>query len=227
MSENQKLQTMINQGGDVLNRQAVNNAQWAKHNAQEKFKKAYEEGNADDMAAAQEELSKATMAEQAAGQYAQTIQQQIGQQYDKQNPVTPEVQQPQLDDDMKAWAVKNAWFMGTEPVHREMTSYAMFIDQRLQAQGVDPASQSEKYYGEVDTAMRKEFPSFFGVDATEVVEAPVEEKRQPTNVVAPVSRNSGTNKNPRNVRLTQTQVKLARQLGITPEQYAKQLLQES
>jgi hypothetical protein len=227
MSENQKLQTMINQGGDVLNRQAVNNAQWAKHNAQEKFKKAYEEGNADDMAAAQEELSKATMAEQAAGQYAQTIQQQIGQQYDKQNPVTPEVQQPQLDDDMKAWAVKNAWFMGTEPVHREMTSYAMFIDQRLQAQGVDPASQSEKYYGEVDTAMRKEFPSFFGVDATEVVEAPVEEKRQPTNVVAPVSRNSGTNKNPRNVRLTQTQVKLAHQLGITPEQYAKQLLQES
>ena len=82
MSENQKLQTMINQGGDVLNRQAVNNAQWAKHNAQEKFKKAYEEGNADDMAVAQEELSKATMAEQAAGQYAQTIQQRIVQQYD-------------------------------------------------------------------------------------------------------------------------------------------------
>jgi hypothetical protein len=57
------------------------------------------------------------------------------------------------------------------------------------------------------------------------VETP-EEKPQPSNVVAPVTRTTG-NQNSRSVRLTQTQVKLARQLGITPEQYAKQLLQES
>ena len=66
MSENQKLQAMVDQGGQVLNKQAYNNALWAKQNAQEAFKKAYEEGNADEMTKAQELLSKATLAEQQA-----------------------------------------------------------------------------------------------------------------------------------------------------------------
>ena len=47
MSENRKLQTMLNQGGEVLNKQAHNNALWAKQNAQAEFKKAYDEGDAD------------------------------------------------------------------------------------------------------------------------------------------------------------------------------------
>ena len=66
MTENQKMQAMINQGGEVLNQTAINNAQFAKMSAQEKFKKAYDEGNAEDMALAQEELAKATLAEQGA-----------------------------------------------------------------------------------------------------------------------------------------------------------------
>tara|TARA_R100000458_G_C8266165_1_gene241173 strand:+ start:37 stop:1092 length:1056 start_codon:yes stop_codon:yes gene_type:complete len=225
MAENQKMQAMINQGGQVLNKQATNNAQWAKHNAQERFKKAYEDGNADEMAVAQEELSKATLAEQAAGQYAQSLQSQIDQNFVPELP--QQMEQTQLDPAMQDWAQKNAWFMGTEPVHQQMTSYAMYVDQKLQKEGIDPASQSQEYYGKVDKAMRKEFPSFFGVQSTEVEEYQEEEKKQPSNVVAPVSRNSGTNKNPRTIRLSQTQVKLARQLGISPEQYAKQLLKES
>ena len=115
---------------------------------------------------------------------------------------------------MDAWSKKNPWFMGSTPADKQMTAYAMFIDQRLQAEGVD-------------AAMRKEFPNFFGVSETKVEEAPIEEKQQPTNVVAPASRSTGEKSNPRKIVLTQTQVKLARQLGITPEQYAKQLLQES
>ena len=55
---------MVDQGGEVLNKQALNNAQWAKHNAQAAYKKAYEEGDADAMAEAQEELAKAVLAEQ-------------------------------------------------------------------------------------------------------------------------------------------------------------------
>ena len=59
-------------------------------------------------------------------------------------------------------------------------------------------------------------------------EAPVEEqpKRQPSTVVATASREGGQTK-PSQVRLTQTQVKIARQLGISPEQYANQLLKEA
>ena len=223
MAENQRLQAMVDQGGEVLNKQAHNNALWAKQNAQEAFKKAYEEGNAEEMTKAQELLSKATLAEQQSTNMAATLQQQIA-----QNLPQPEIQAALPDPDMQAWAQKNPWFMGSEPVHKEMTSYAMYVDQSLQAQGIDPASKSQEYYNEVDNAMRKQFPTFFGATSTPEVEVSQEEapKRQPSTVVASATRDSG-NKKPTQIRLTQTQVKLARQLGISPEQYANQFLKEA
>ena len=225
MSENQKLQTMIDQGGQVLNKQAHNNALWAKQNATEAFKKAYEEGNADEMSKAQELLSKATLAEQQSSSMAQTVQSQIAANMPQQVPIP---QQKQLDPDMQAWAQKNPWFMGSEPVHQEMSSYAMYLDQSLQAKGIDPASKSQEYYSEVDKEMRQKFPTFFGVTSTNETEMFQGEtpKRQPSTVVASATRDSG-NKKPTQIRLSQTQVKLARQLGIRPEQYANQLLKES
>ena len=222
MAENQRLQAVVDQGGQVLNKQAHNNALWAKKNAQAAFQKAYEEGNAEDMTKAQELLSKATLAEQQSNNMAANLQQQIA-----QNLPQPEYQPAQPDPEMQVWSQKNPWFMGSEPVHKEMTSYAMYVDQSLQAQGIDPASKSEEYYNEVDNAMRKQFPTFFG--ATPEVEISQEEeapKRQPSTVVASATRDSG-NKKPTQIRLTQTQVKLARQLGISPEQYANQLLKEA
>jgi len=225
MSENQKLQSIVNQGGDVLNQQALNNAQWARYNAQEKFKKAYEEGNAEEMAAAQSELAQATLAEQQAGSYAQSLQDQVASQY-----VEPQIEQPQkqIDPDMDAWSKKNPWFMGSDPIHKEMTSFAMYIDQSLQANGVDPEKNSQQYYSEVDAKMREQFPNFFGVsqqqpvEAEQVVETP---RRQVVNPVAPATRNSS--KTPRKIHLTQSQVALAKRLNITPEQYANQLLKEN
>ena len=227
MAENQRLSELVNTGGQALNQHAVANAQFAKVSAQEKFKKAYDEGDADAMALAQEELSKATLAEQQAPGYARAMQAQAAQ---AAQAVQAQPQIPEPDPAMKAWAGKNPWFMGSEPVHREMTSFAMYVDQKLQAEGVDPVGQAEQYYGKVDEAMKEQFPSFFGVPQQAEAGGEVqieEEKRQPSNVVAPATRNSGANKNPRNVRLTQTQVKLARSLGITPAQYAKQLLKET
>tara|TARA_B100001057_G_scaffold180278_2_gene180964 strand:- start:4164 stop:5192 length:1029 start_codon:yes stop_codon:yes gene_type:complete len=225
MTENQKLQAFVDQGGEVLNKQAANNALWAKQNAQAMYKAAYEAGDADKMSEAQELLSKAVLAEQTATNMATNVQQEI-----EKELVIPEAEVPQpqqqVDPELKSWAAKNPWFMGTEPVHKEMTSYAMYIDQNIKAQGIDPTAQADKYYAEVDVAMRKQFPNFFGV-VTESVEAPEETtKRQPSTVVATASRES-SNKKPSQVRLTQTQVRLARQLGISPEQYANQLLKEA
>ena len=225
MHDNQRLQQIVAEGGKVVNEQAKNNAQFAKLSAQAKYKRAYDEGDAEAMAQAQAELTKATLAEQQAPNYATAMQQQI-----VANMPEQQVQQPTPDPDMQAWAQKNPWFMSPDPAHKEMTSFAMFLDQKLQASGVDPATQSQKYYAEIDAGMRSQYPNFFGVTQASVEttpELPIEEKRQPANVVAPASRNSGSNKNPRNVRLTQTQVKLARQLGISPEQYARQLLKDS
>jgi len=225
MSENQRLQAMVDQGGEVLNKQAHNNALWAKQNAQVEFKKAYDEGDADGMTKAQEMIAKATLAEQQSMNMAESVQAEIT----KKLPVEQPAQQTQeLDPDMKAWSSKNPWFMSTVPEHQDMSSYALTIDQRLRNQGILPEQDAQKYYAEVDKAMHKEYPSFFGVQVEETADVVHETntpKRQPSTVVASATRDSG-NKKPSQIRLTQTQVRLARQLGISPEQYANQLLKE-
>ena len=225
MSENQRLQAMVEQGGEVLNKQAHNNALWAKQNAQAEFKKAYEEGDADAMTKAQEMIARATLAEQQSNNMAQSVQAEVTKNMPVQQPAT---QQQELDPEMKAWSSKNPWFMSTVPGHQEMSSYALTIDQRLRNQGIMPEKDAQKYYAEVDRYMRNEYPNFFGVQVDQTAEVVSEAgttKRQPSTVVASATRDSG-NKKPSQVRLTQTQVKLARQLGISPEQYANQLLKE-
>jgi len=227
MTENERLQAMVNQGGEVLNKQAYNNALWAKQNAQAKYKKAYEEGDADAMALAQEEISRAVLAEQSAGRYAESVQSQFAQQFQTQQPQVEPVQEQQLDPEMQAWSAKNPWFMNNSNAkHREMTSYALTLDQRLQNKGIDPENNSKEYYAEIDKELRSAYPDFFGVQPSIDIEEE-NQTRQPSNVVAPASRSTGGKTNPRSIRLTQTQVKLARQLGISPEQYAKQLLKET
>ena len=226
MSENKRLQAMVDQGGEVLNKQAHNNALWAKQNAQAEFKKAYDEGDAEGMTKAQEMIAKATLAEQQSMNMAQSVQAEIVKKLPEEQPV-PQTQE--LDPDMKAWSAKNPWFMSTVPEHQEMSSYALTIDQRLRNQGILPEQDAQKYYAEVDKAMRKEYPSFFGVQVEETADVVHETntpKRQPSTVVASATRDSG-NKKPSQIRLTQTQVRLARQLGISPEQYANQLLKET
>ena len=225
MSENQRLQAMVEQGGEVLNKQAHNNALWAKQNAQAEFKKAYEEGDADAMTKAQEMIARATLAEQQSNNMAENVQAEVTKNMPVQQPAT---QQQELDPDMKAWSSKNPWFMSTVPEHQEMSSYALTIDTRLRNQGILPEEDAQKYYAEVDKNMRNEYPNFFGVQVDQTAEVVSEAgttKRQPSTVVASATRDSG-NKKPSQVRLTQTQVKLARQLGISPEQYANQLLKE-
>ena len=225
MSENQRLQAMVEQGGEVLNKQAHNNALWAKQNAQAEFKKAYEEGDADAMTKAQEMIARATLAEQQSNNMAENVQAQVT----KNMPVQKQAEPKQeLDPEMKEWSSKNPWFMSTVPEHQEMSSYALTIDQRLRNQGVMPEKDAQKYYAEVDRYMRNEYPNFFGVQVDQTAEVVSEAgttKRQPSTVVASATRDSG-NKKPSQIRLTQTQVKLARQLGISPEQYANQLLKE-
>ena len=226
MSENERLQAIVSQGGEALNKQALNNAQWAKHNAQSQFKSAYDEGDADKMAQAQELLAKATFAEQQSSGYAASLQQNVNQNLPKEEPVPDQIPRT-MDADMKQWSDKNTWFMNNgNSDHQEMTAYAMAVDARLKNRGIDPATKSKEYYDSVDQAMHKEYPQFFGVASSEeTIQIEETPKRQPANVVAPASRNSG--KKPRSIRLTQSQVAIAKKLGITPESYANQLIRES
>ena len=125
-------------------------------------------------------------------------------------------QQP-LDPKTIEWLRDNPWFgpKGDE----EMTSFAYGVHENLVTnEGVDP--RSDDYYKRIDDRLRSVFPDKFGGENG--AEEPAASPRTRT-VVASANRSSGR---PRKVQLTSTQVDLAKRLGITPEQYAKQLLKE-
>jgi hypothetical protein len=104
-----------------------------------------------------------------------------------------------------------------------MTSLALGLHEKLVRSGVDP--RSDDYYRQIDKTMRKRFPEAFEDEEGEPtqtkdeVEKPAPRKK-PANVVAPVTRSTA----PRQVRLTPTQVAIAKKLGLSNEQYAKELL---
>ena len=96
-----------------------------------------------------------------------------------------------------------------------MTSLAVVLHHMLVRQGVDPTS--DEYYERIDARMREVFPQEFADAPTK------EEKPKPrSNVVAPATRSTA----PKKVTLTQTQVALAKRLGVPLEEYAKQVAQE-
>jgi hypothetical protein len=120
------------------------------------------------------------------------------------------------------WQQNNPWF-GDD---KEMTSFAYGVHERLvRDEGVDP--ESTEYYELIDQRMQEIFPDYFGTSGTSssgqvVVEAAPRRRASP--VVAPATRNNGVA--PRKVTLTSTQVALAKRLGLTPQQYASQLIKE-
>ena len=222
--ENDRLNALIVDGQQYLGHQAEERAAFAKQSAQQTYKSAYEQGNTDEMVAAQDAMTRATIdaasAEKFSDAAAQDIQnynamvaeQQYVNQYTPQPQQRPQVPPP--DNQAVAWQAKNQWF-GTEP---EMTSFAYGVHEKLVRQeDVDP--RSEDYYERIDTRMKEVFPDYFGM----------EKGRPPTttsrsSVVAPATRNNSAR--PRKVQLTATQVSLAKRLGLTPQQYANQLIKD-
>ena len=97
-----------------------------------------------------------------------------------------------------------------------MTSFAYGVDAKIRKQGIDPANDPEAYYSAIDERMRSVFPDQFEDNS-----ASSEKPRK--SVVAPATRGG---KSPRKVQLTGTQIDLAKKLGVTPEQYAKEVAKE-
>ena len=130
----------------------------------------------------------------------------------QQQPVQRQVQQaPARDPKAEAWADQNEWF-GKD---NAMTYTAFDLHRKLtEEEGMDP--QSDDYYKEVDRRIRLEFPHKF--------DRPVEEKQttKPTQNVASATRSTKSGR--KQVRLTSSQVAIARKLGVPLEEYAKQLI---
>lgn len=135
----------------------------------------------------------------------------------------PEVQyeipqaRPQPDAKAVSWANRNSWFEGQNEIEKEMTGYAYAVsDMLIRDQKLDP--RSDKYYEEISKRVAHRFPEYFQKPEPEIdVTAKV------ASVVAPATR---SNKTSRTVRLTPSQVSLAKRFGLTPEQYVAQYLKD-
>ena len=120
---------------------------------------------------------------------------------------TQEAPQPQISSRAQEWATENEWF-GSD---RVLTSAAMGIHEDLLQEGID--AESDAYYNQINKRMKEYFPQKFAESSTEE-----KTKAAPVQNVASVSRRSGGRKS---VKLTKSQVVIAKKLGVPLEEYAK------
>ena len=226
-TENQRLLRLVQDSQTALTQQSKDKADASLVIAQENFKRAHESGNSSQIADAQQHLTNAQLSQAYAPAVSQKIIDNWKQQVLSENQQIAAQQQQYIPEpiqpDGKAleWQDRNSWF----GVDKEMTSFAYGVHEKLVGdEGIDP--ESEEYYELIDNRMKEVFPTQFGssnqrTNNTMVVDAAPPRRK---TVVASASRNSGAR--PRTVRLTETQVRLAKRLGLTPQQYAAQLMKE-
>jgi hypothetical protein len=176
--------------------------------AKQALKTAIEAQDVEGQVKAQEQIASLTM--DAARLSAMKAAEEIK---PKEVNVTPQqTSSPQADPMAEAWASENAWF-GNDSA---MTYTAFDIHKQLvEKEGFDP--KSKEYYDEVDKRIRVEFPHKF-----DKVENNTTERAKPAQTVASARRSAST-KGRKTVKLTPSQVAIAKRLGVPLEEYAKQL----
>ncbi len=225
-ARNQQYESLLQRGEGALVSQIKARASLALDQAKSLYKEAYEAGDSQKIIDAQEKLLNAQTEVREAERHERVLQNRRPQQVQQvpqtpQNYVPPQPQVPQPSSKAMDWTKKNPWF-GPQG-NRAMTALAYGIHETLiREEGVK--ADTEEYYEKIDSVMRQRFPDYFEKDeVVQVTTAPAQ--RTPSTVVASSNRNNGAR--PRKIQLTATQVSLAKRLGLTPEQYAKQLIKES
>lgn len=208
LQENQALKQRLNTGEEQLVHSYKDAALKEVEMAKREYREAYEAGDTDRIVDAQEKLTEAKMKVQQADRFIPQRNALQEQQNEVQIPQQSQ-QRPQKDAKAESWRESNNWFGQDE----EMTSLALGVHEKLVKDNGMAYATTDEYYKRIDATMRKRFPEYFN----EEVEV---ETRKPSNVVAPATRSTSSKR----VKLKQSQVNLAKKLGLTPEQYAQELL---
>ena len=209
MDENKKLKGRLSESEKSLISTATSAAELEMEMAKRAYKEAYDSGDTDKIVEAQEKLNNAGYRLQRLKGYKPPLQQEDNGVQNQQ----AQAPAPQLDQKTDNWRKQNTWFGQDE----EMTATALGLHQKLEKQYGANYIGTDEYWSTVDKTMRKRFPDYFG-DDDEAVEAKPQRTEKPATVVAPASRSTAPNK----VVLKQSQIALAKKLGLTPEQYAKE-----
>jgi hypothetical protein len=214
IEENKKLKEKLSSGEQVL----VNSHKVAVQSeldlAKKEYREAYDSGDADKLIDAQEKLTSAKIKADRLDQYVAPEKESL---QDKDFVVQREEPvQVAPDRRAQAWQNRNQWFGQDE----EMTSLALGLHEKLKRNGVHIGS--DQYYDEIDKTIRRRFPEAF--EAKEAEPAKEDEPQRTgrpkaSTVVAPATRSTS----PKKIRLTTSQVLIAKKLGLSPEQYAREM----
>jgi hypothetical protein len=186
---------------------------------QDRYQKAVSENDVKAQVEAQEELTKLTIDSERL-RASEARQSKEGDETGTEVKTPSKEATPPAKPDPRAekWADDNSWFGADEA----MTYTAISIHKKLVGQeGFDP--KSEEYYSEIDKRMRNEFPHKFSRNEAEVNDNSAEDR--PVQSVASANRSSSKNARSKTVRLTPSQVAIAKKLGVPLTEYAKYVKQ--
>ena len=208
LKEKQDLQKKYAAGEEFAVSQLQEKAVITLESAKKQYKDAFEAGDVEAMASAQERMMEAAL-EKKKYENWRPQQLQTDENYETIQSVkqtAPQVAPP--DPRAVTWADDNKWFGSDE----EMTAFAYGVHDRLVKAGIDPRIEPDLYYRKIDERMREVFPDKF--------EGAKPQKQKSATVVAPVSRSTNTSKK---VVLSASQQRVTKRLGLTPQQYAQEL----
>ena len=211
MEENRRLKQTLSQGENVYVDTAKHAAALEMEKAKRAYKEAYESGDSDAVVDAQEKVAEANYRMQQVNSYRPTLQEE---QYEVPSQYQ-QVQAPQIDSKTLAWQERNSWW-GTD---EEMTASALGLHQKLFNQRGPQFVGTDEYWGVIDKTIRQRFPENFAEDERST-NGNKGRNGTRSSVVAPASRSTSAKK----VKLSTSQVSVAKKLGVTPEQYARELM---
>jgi hypothetical protein len=206
LEENRKLKASLSEGEQTLVGSFKQSAELELQDARRAYKDAYEAGDSDRVIEAQEKLTAVQYKLQQLAGYRPTLQPA---EEEVQNP-QQQVQAPTLDSKTTAWQERNTWW-GVDP---EMTASALGLHQKLERERGSQFVGSDEYWQTIDKTMSRRFPEYFGESEKQVSDNP---KPKSAPVVAPASRSTSSKK----IVLKQSQLTIAKKLGLTPEHIAR------
>lgn len=209
LDENKRLKATLGEGEKTLVTSWKEAADLAVKDAQRELREAHESGDSDKLVEAQTKLNAASIRLDQVTNYRPTMQPLQEDDSELRVPQQQQYQPPRLDPKTVAWQERNKWFGS----NTEMTALALGLHQRLEQQYGGEFIGTDEYWQTVDSTLRRRFPEEFGDEV-----AKNGSRGRASNVVAPASRSTS----PKKIVLKQSQVALAKKLGLTVEQYARE-----
>jgi hypothetical protein len=219
--ENKRLKSTLSEGEKQYVSTIQSAAETEMELAKRAYRDAYDSGESDRIVDAQQKLTEASLKQDKAKNFRPALQIAEDDVQIAESTYQPKAEEPKVDPTTSKWLERNTWYGPDE----EMTALALGTHARLEKEFGKGYIGSEDYFKRIDQTMRKRFPENFSEEVEEVSTQTGGDKPssrtevKSASVVAPATRSTASKR----IVLKASQVALAKKLGLTPEQYAREM----